>query len=124
MKIDIAISEAESVVMEVLWGKHPLSADDIGNALAQQHDWQIATIKTLINRLLKKGAISAVAEGRRYLYTPELLREDWLHRQSTSLLDRLFDGRVAPLVAHFGQHRKLSKKDIAELKQLIADMEK
>ena len=123
MKNDIAISEAESVVMDVLWGQHPLSADDIVAALAQQQDWQEATIKTLLNRLLKKGAISAEAEGRRYLYTPVLRREDWLHRQSAGLLDRLFDGRVAPLVAHFGRHRKLSRQDIAELKQLIKDME-
>ena len=82
MKNDIAISEAESVVMDVLWGKAPLSAEDIVTALAQQQDWQEATIKTLLNRLLKKGAISAESEGRRYLYTPVLRREDWLHRQS------------------------------------------
>ncbi len=124
MKKDIAISEAESIVMDVLWNQPPLSAEEIVVALAQQQDWQEATIKTLLNRLLKKGAVSATPEGRRYLYAPLLQREDWLHRQSAGLLDRLFDGRVAPLVAHFGRHRKLSKKDIAELKQLIQDMEK
>ncbi len=124
MKKDIAISEAESVVMDVLWNQHPLSAEEIVAALAQQQDWQEPTIKTLLNRLLKKGAVSAEPSGRRYLYAPLLQREDWLHRQSAGLLDRLFDGRVAPLVAHFGRHRKLSKKDIAELKQLIQDMEK
>lgn len=119
-----AISEAESVVMEVLW-RHPqpLAADDIIAALAQAQDWQEATVKTLVNRLLKKGAISATAQGRRYLYSPVLRRDDWLHRQSAGLLDRLFDGQVAPLVAHFGRHRKLSKKDLAELKRLIAQME-
>ena len=124
MKQDIDISEAESAVMEVLWRRHPLAADDIVAALAQSQQWQEATIKTLINRLLKKGAISAEAEGRRYWYTPELQRDSWLHRQSAGLLDRLFDGRVAPLVAHFGRHRKLSKKDLVELKQLIRDLEK
>lgn len=124
MNNEIAISEAESIVMKVLWGQHPLSAEQIVAALAQLQDWQEVTIKTLINRLLKKGAISAEPDGRRYLYTPVLRREDWLHIQSAGLLDRLFDGRVAPLVAHFGRHRKLSQKDIVELKQLIKDMEK
>lgn len=121
---DIGISEAESVVMEVLWQRHPLGADDIVAALAQQQPWQEATIKTLLNRLLKKGAIAAEPDGRRYRYTPLLQREAWLSAQSTGLVDRLFGGRVAPLVAHFSQHRKLSKKDIAELKRLIEDMEK
>lgn len=124
MDSSISISEAESVVMEVLWGRHPLAAEDIIAALGEQQEWQEATIKTLINRLLKKGAISAESQGRRYLYAPVLLREDWLHSQSTGLLDRLFDGRVAPLVAHFSKHKKLSKRDIAELKRLIQEMEK
>jgi predicted transcriptional regulator len=118
-----AITEAESAVMAVLWATSPLPAEDIVSALAASQHWQEATVKTLLNRLLKKGAITAQSEGRRYLYTPVLGREDWLHSQSAGLLDRLFDGRVAPLVAHFGRHRKLSKKDIEELKQLIQQME-
>jgi predicted transcriptional regulator len=121
---EIGISEAESVVMEVLWQRHPLGADDIIAALAQQQRWQEATVKTLLNRLLKKGAVAAEPDGRRYRYSPLLQREAWLRAQSTGLLDRLFGGRVAPLVAHFSQHRKLSKKDIAELKRLIEEMEK
>lgn len=124
MKQEISISEAESAVMEILWNRHPLTAEDIIAALKHNQNWQEATIKTLLNRLLKKCAIAAQPEGRRYLYSPLLQREDWLHSQSTGLLNRLFDGRVAPLVAHFSRHRKLSKKDIAELKRLIQEMEK
>lgn len=117
------ISEAESVVMEVLWRQSPLSAEDVVAALAGAQQWQEPTIKTLLNRLLNKGAVSAEKDGRRYLYAPLLQREDWLMRESKGLLDRLFGGRVAPLVAHFSQHRKLSKKDIAELKKLIEELD-
>ena len=117
------ISEAESVVMDVLWQRHPLAADDVVAALSSQQDWQEATVKTLLNRLLNKGAIRASKDGRRYLYSPQLKREDWVHAESRGLLDRLFDGRVAPLVAHFSQHRKLSRKDIAELRKLIEEID-
>ena len=86
------ISEAESVVMEVLWASSPRSAEDVVAALAGEQDWQEPTIKTLLNRLLKKGAISAERDGRRYLYAPVLQREDWVRRQSSSLLDRGHDG--------------------------------
>ena len=77
------VSEAESVVMEVLWGaesggRAALAAEDVVAALAQRPDWQEATIKTLLNRLLKKGAIRASKDGRRYLYTPVLSRQAWL----------------------------------------------
>ncbi|WP_166209407.1 BlaI/MecI/CopY family transcriptional regulator [Cognatiluteimonas telluris] len=122
------ISEAESAVMDVLWRAsaqrgEPLAAEDVVAALAQSRQWQEPTIKTLLNRLLKKGAIRASKDGRRYLYTPVLKRQDWLLGESQGLLERLFDGRVAPLVAHFSQHRKLSPKDIAELRQLLDELD-
>jgi BlaI family transcriptional regulator, penicillinase repressor len=121
MAATISISEAESVIMEVLWRQSPLSSEAVIAALAERQDWQEATIKTLLNRLLKKGAVRATKEQRRYLYSPVLMREQWLSDESKGFLNRLFNGRVAPLVAHFGQHEKLSKKDIADLKRLIAE---
>lgn len=117
------ISEAESVVMDVLWARSPLGADEVVQALAGRQDWQEATIKTLLNRLLNKGAIRAEKEGRRYLYAPQIKREDWVLEESRGLLDRLFDGRVAPLVAHFSAHRKLSGKDVAELRKLLEEID-
>jgi len=122
MIMTIQISEAEALVMEVLWQQHPLGADEICTALAEQQ-WQDATVKTLLNRLLNKGAISAEKDGRRYLYAPLLKREQWLASESKGFLDRMFNGKVAPLVAHFSRHRKLSKADIAELKRLIEELD-
>ena len=118
----MSVSESESVIMQVLWNRSPLAADEIVAALGDAREWQEATVKTLINRLLNKGAIAAEKQGRRYLYRPLLDRDEYVHGESRRLLDRLFGGRVAPLVAHFSAHRKLSKKDIAELKRLIAEL--
>lgn len=117
------ISEAESVVMEVLWASSPRSAEDVVEALRHDQDWQEPTIKTLLNRLLNKGAISAEREGRRYLYAPVLQREDWVRAQSSSLLQRLFGGRLAPLVAQFHEDGALDPKDVAELRALLDQAE-
>jgi BlaI family penicillinase repressor len=117
------ISEAESVVMEVLWQRSPLTSEEVIAALVEHQQWQEATVKTLLNRLLNKGAIEAQKDGRRYLYSPRLRREDWVMGESESLLARLFDGRVAPLVAHFSQHRKLSADDVAELRRLVDSLD-
>lgn len=119
----VRISEAEAVVMEALWESHPLSAEDVVARLGGRNGWAEATVKTLLNRLLNKGAISATKEGRRYLYAPQVAREAWLLEESSSLLERLFDGRVAPLVAHFSQHRKLSRDDVAELRRLLEELD-
>jgi predicted transcriptional regulator len=117
------ITEAESEVMQVLWQRQAMAAEDVVAALASTREWQEATVKTLLNRLLKKGAIRAEREGRRYRYTPVLQREDWLLGESEGLLERLFDGRVAPLVSHFSRHRKLSRKDVAELRKLLEEID-
>lgn len=122
MKSAISISEAESLVMEQLWQRHPLTAEGVVAALAGSQDWQEATVKTLLNRLLKKGAVRAEKDGRRYLYAPVLKREQWVQAESKGFLDRMFGGQLAPLVAHFGKHQKLSKKELEELKRLIAEM--
>lgn len=118
------ISEAESQVMEVLWQSPvPLMAEQVIDALAETKSWQAATVKTLLNRLLNKGAIAARKQGRRFVYHALLQREDWLARESGGLIDRLFGGRIAPLVAHFGSQRKLSAADIQELRALIDEFD-
>jgi predicted transcriptional regulator len=117
------ISDAESIVMEVLWRRSPRGSDEVIAELARSQDWQEPTIRTLLNRLLNKGALTAETAGRRYLYTPVLQRADWVDAQSRGLLDRLFKGRVAPLVAHFSEQGKLSRKDIAELRRIIEELD-
>jgi len=119
----ISITEAESVVMEVLWTRSPMPTEDVITALEGEQHWQEATIKTLLNRLLKKKAIRAVKDGRRFLYSPVITRDDWVLSESKGLLDRLFAGRVAPLAAHFSRQGKLTKRDIADLKRLIAEID-
>lgn len=119
----IAISEAESRVMEVLWQRAPQASEDIVAALLPT-GWHEKTIRTLLNRLLGKGAIAAQREGRRYLYSPTLTRGQWQSQESRSLLDRVFGGRLSPLLVHFSAHEKLSAKDIAELRKLLDAIEK
>ncbi len=113
------ISAAESEVMKVLWGDSPKPAEDVLTILAKDHGWAEGTVKTLLNRLLKKGVIAADKDGRRFLYRPLVGREDYVDSESQGLLDRLFDGRLAPLVSHFSKREKLNPEDIAELRRLL-----
>ena len=95
-----AITEAESAVMEVLWRRNPLPTEEVIAALAGERRWREGTVKALLNRLLRKSAVRAEKEGRRFLYSPLVSRDEWLLSESKGLLDRLFAGRVAPLAAH------------------------
>lgn len=118
----MAISDAESVVMEALWRNHPRTADAIIDEVAAAHDWSAMTVRTLLNRLLKKEAVTATREGRKYFYTPILKREDYVHEKSQGLIDHLFDGQLAPLVSHFSERQSLSAEDVKALKRLIEEL--
>jgi predicted transcriptional regulator len=118
-----SITEAESAIMEVLWRRNPLPSEAVVASLEGEQHWQEGTIKALLNRLLRKRVIRADKEGRRFLYSPLVSRDEWLLSESKGLLDRLFAGRVAPLAAHFSRHGKLTKRDIADLKRLIAEID-
>lgn len=117
------ISEAESILMEVLWARGEATAEELREAVSERTDWRSGTVKALLNRLLNKGAIEAEREGRRFRYRPVLTRADYLSEQSRSLIDRLFDGRIAPLVAHFSEQRRLSEADLEELRALIRELD-
>lgn len=119
----MTISTAESKIMEALWRQSPRTADDIVAEVAAPQGWTEATVKSLINRLLTKGVIEAEQSGRRYLYRPRVDRLAYVSQESRGLLDRLFDGRIAPLVSHFSKTDQLSPDDIAELKRLISELE-
>ena len=119
-----AISEAESQVMERLWRVAPQGSEELAAALQPETAWHENTVRTLLNRLVRKGAVRAEREGRRYLYSPVLTREQWQAHESRSLLDRVFGGKVAPLVVHFSRNEKLSAKDVAELRKLVDQLEK
>lgn len=117
------ISAAESLVMEALWRQSPLSAEEIAASVGPDQNWADKTVKTLLNRLLTKKAVSAARDGRRYLYSPLIERTTYVQDESRGLIDRLFDGKLAPLVSHFAETNQLSADDIAELKRLIAEFD-
>lgn len=122
MKKKIKISAAESQVMEALWRKSPLTPEEIIAATAKANDWGAGTVRTLITRLLRKGVLAGARREGGYFYRPLISREDYVQSESQMLLDRLFGGQVAPLVAHFVTQRTLSAADLKKLKKLIEEL--
>ena len=116
------ISDAEHVVMEVLWDTSPLTAQDIVERVDPVRGWSANTVKTLIGRLLAKAVIGHEADGRRYLYRPLVARDDYVDRESRRLIDRLFGGKLTPLVAHLAERDQLSSDDIAQIEAILAEL--
>ena len=118
------ISDAEHAVMEALWRESPRTAADISDEIGDQRGWSLATVKTLLGRLVSKQAIAAEPDGRRFLYRPLVERADYVGGESRRLVDRLFGGRAAPLLLHLVEAEALSEADIDEIERLIKELRK
>jgi BlaI family penicillinase repressor len=115
------ISDAEWQVMNLLWADSPQTASDVVDALAGANNWSAATVKTLLNRLVKKGAIKFRVRGKRYLYSPAVSRAACVRSETRGLADRLFGGAVGPMIAHFVEDAKLTPSEIAQLRKLLEE---
>ena len=109
--------------MEALWDcDAPVSAQDIFDTVAGPRQWSLATVKTLLSRLVQKQAVATRPDGRRFLYSPLIVRADYVGGESRRLVDRLFGGRAASLVAHLAQSEALSEDDLSEIEQLLKEL--
>ena len=113
------IGEAEYAVMEVLWKDAPLTATEVADRVPAERGWSIRTVKTMLARLLAKGVLAHDEVGRRYLYRPAVARADYVAQESGRLIDRMFGGRVTPLVAQLAERDRLTDADIAEIEALL-----
>ena len=120
----LKISQSELDVMNVLWGEAPLGASEVVTRLETKKDWSARTIKTLLSRLVDKGALTTEPEGRRFLYTPAISRDSYAGPATRNFAARLFGGRAAPFVAHLAEGGGLSDSDIAEIEALLKKLKK
>lgn len=121
-KSEIRVSDSELQLLRLLWDEAPLTA----TALADRADrsWSITTVKTMLARLVAKGAVTAETDGRRFIYRPAIERKTIAARQADRLVDRLFGGRVSPLVAQLAEERDIDPADLAELEALVRKLRK
>jgi predicted transcriptional regulator len=121
--MDTRITDAELDVMEALWGAdEPLTAAEIAERVDQSRDWTLATVKTMLSRLAAKGAISYRVEGRRFLYSPAIERQSYVGSESRRFVDKLFGGRLSPLVARLAEEDSLDDEDIAAIEAILKEL--
>jgi len=118
------ISEAEWEVMNVLWQSSPLTASEVVNDVGSRMQWHPKTVKTLLARLVRKGALRYRQEGNRYLYTPVHPRARHVEAESRSFIERVFGGSATPALVHFVEAMELSDDDLDELRQILERKQK
>jgi BlaI family penicillinase repressor len=114
------ISETEWEIMRVIWARHPITAADVVEELTRNDaSWHPKTARTLLARLVKKGALEYEPLGRVYVYKPKVSERECQASASRSFLDRVFGGSLKPMLAHFAEEKKLTREDLRELSELL-----
>lgn len=113
------ISEAEYVVMKIIWDHAPISTNDITEQLLKTTDWNVRTIQTLIKRLASKGVVTYEKEGRMYVYSPAIRKKDYVGQESRSFLKRFFNGDLSAMISSFIEGDQLSASEIDSLRTLL-----
>ncbi len=123
-KLPPSLSNAEWEVMKVFWGKGPLAARNVYAALPKGHGWAYKTVKTFLSRLVAKGALDYEQIGNSYLYRPTYSREQFTHREMKGFIERVLDGSLSPILAHFIEETHLSEEEIKRLRRILNQKEK
>ncbi len=123
--MEVRLSDAEYCVMEVLWSaRQPLTANGVADRVPADRAWSLATVKTLLSRLLAKGAIAPTKDGRRFLYSPAIEREPYVAAESRRFMTRLFGGKLSPLFARLAEDEALDDEDLQEIEAMIKELRK
>ena len=121
--MDVRISDAELDVMEALWAAgQPLTAAEVAERVDAYRGWTLATVKTMLSRLVAKGALQHREDGRRFLYSPAIKREAYVGTESRRFVERLFGGRLSPMVARLAEEDGLDDDDIAAIEALLKEL--
>lgn len=105
--------------MNFVWQNQPAEASDVMQALGAEHAWSDATVKTMLHRLVKKGALATETVGKKFRYRSAVKKQDCVRTASRSFLDRVFGGNAAPALLHFVKEAKLTQDEVAELRKLL-----
>ena len=113
------ISDAEWVVMNLIWSSSRIEAAEVIDQIAADNGWSAATVKTMLHRLLRKGALATEQNGKKYVYTPAVRRDACVRQASRSFLDRVFGGDATPALIHFVKTAKLTDEDVVEIRAML-----
>ena len=115
------ISEAEFEVMKIVWKYAPISTNEITEKLLQTTNWSPKTIQTLIKRLVTKGALTYEKQSRMFVYTPMVKESEYIGQESSSFLNRYYDGDITAMVSAFIENDKLSESELDTLRTLLSE---
>ena len=123
MSKSVELTRAEWALMQCLWQQGRASATELQKLLTDEQGWAYSTVKTMLDRMVDKGFVTAERVGNVYEYTPRLRRQSAVGRVVDDVFDRVLEGSLSPLVSRLIENRRLSASDVAQLRAMLDSYE-
>jgi len=120
----MGLTKAEWQIMNALWKKYPASVRDVIDNLEEDVDWAYTTVKTMLDRLAKKGILKVKKERNVSMYEPVVSQKKTKQTAIKTFVNQVFEGAVGPLMHHLVAEKELSKKEREELVRILKEEEK
>jgi BlaI family penicillinase repressor len=117
------IADSEWEIIKILLKKDGLSGSEVQRLLKPRVQWAATTVKTLLARLVRKGILGHRTEGKTFLYSLRVPREQLLRDESEAFSRRVFDNMSAPMIAFFVRNTSLTKDDLKSLRSVLREKE-
>ncbi len=118
------LSETEMEVMQIIWASdHPITSGELLDIFAQQKgkEWKGQTIATFLARLVEKGVLISIKQGRANIYKPRISPEEYRSHEAKSLLETLYEGSVKNFLTTLYDGKELTKDEMTELRRWFAE---
>ena len=115
--------DLQIAVMQILWDRKEATLSEIRADLERDRPTAATTVATILSRLEQAGSVGHREGDRSRVYVPKIPRVDLQRSQAASLVDRLFGGRAAELVAHLVRESEIDDAELAALRKLLRKRE-
>ena len=118
------LGRVQLLIMQVLWDRQRATAREITDTINKSEPIAHSTVQTLLRALEEKSSVSHEVEGRTFIFFPLVEEENFKQNATTVLIERVFGGNAANLVAHLLGDKNVSRKEINEIRKLINQHDK
>ncbi len=118
---EISLSNSEWYIMENLWESSPKTATQLIKAMETETGWAKSTTKTVLRRMEQKGCIAYTEGAKAREYYPLINREEVVESETSSFLNRIYNGSLGLLVNTLVKKQDISDNEMEELYNIIKE---
>ena len=116
------ITDAELEIMKELWENKQLSLNELTEKLNKKEPRNKNTIKTLLYRLIEKGAVKSINKNQKENeFKANISKEKYLKKENQRFLNKLYNGNTSNMLLNFVENKEISKEELKKLIEMIED---